>query len=97
MFKWLDAGEAKAFGESLAVYFMERVPLDQAGRKGKTMDRKKEVVDKLLFQIQVFKSKQTLNFYQKAKLANAFKWKLLDAKYDPEFVDGLTKLLTVKS
>ncbi|HEX9390192.1 MAG TPA: hypothetical protein VF928_02650 [Usitatibacteraceae bacterium] len=96
MFKWLDASEAKEFGESLADYFIARIPLDPDSRKNKSVERHKEVVDKLLFQIQVFRGKHQLNFYQKAKLANTFKWKLLDAKYDPEFVDSLTKLITVK-
>ncbi len=96
MFKWLDAREAKAFGESLADYFMERVPLDSDSRKSKSMAQKKEVVDKLVFQIKVFKNKKKLNFYQKAKLANAFKWRLLDAKYDAEIVNGITRLLMVK-
>ncbi len=96
MFKWFDASEAKTFGESLAAYFMERVPLEPGNRKGKTLDRKKEVVEKMISQLQLYKSNAKPNIYQKAKLANAFKWKLLEAKYDTDFVDGLTKLLMVK-
>lgn len=47
-------------------------------------------------QIQEFKMKHELNVYKKAKLGNAFKWKLLEADYDPVLVDELTKLLLLK-
>ena len=47
-------------------------------------------------QIQQFKMKHKLNIYKKAKLGNSFKWKLLEANYDPALVDELTKALMLK-
>lgn len=96
MFSWLDARDAQKFGMSLAEFFMERIPLEKPNKKIKSMEKKQEVLDTMFSQIQQFKMKHKLNIYKKAKLGNAFKWKLLDADYDPALVDELTKLLMLK-
>ena len=96
MFSWLDSRDAQEFGTSLAEFFIARLPLEKPNRKIKSLARKQEVMDKMFVQIQQFKMKHKLNIYKKAKLGNAFKWKLLDADYDPAFVDDLTKLLMLK-
>lgn len=96
MISWFDARDAQEFGKSLADFFMERIPLEKPHKKAKSLAKKQEVLDKMLVQIQLFKMKHKLNFYKKAKLGNSFKWKLLDADYDPELVDELTKFLMLK-
>jgi hypothetical protein len=88
---WFDAREAKEFGNSLAHFFMERLPLESDSRKNKSMNRKQEVLDKMFQQIMRFKLEHKLNIYKKAQLGNRFKWALKDAGYDPVFVDQLTK------
>ena len=95
MFNWFDASEAQKFGTTLADFFIERVPTDSAGKKDKALAKKQEVINKMLLQIEIFKANNKLNLYKKAKLANAFKWKLLDAKFDTELVDELTKTVLV--
>lgn len=96
MFSWLDARDAQKFGVTLADFFMERIPLEKPNKKIKSMSKKQEVLEKMFLQIQLFKIKHKLNIYKKAKLGNAFKWKLLEADYDPELVDELTKVLMLK-
>jgi hypothetical protein len=96
MISWLDARDAQKFGTTLADFFMERIPLEKPNKKIKSIEKKQEVLDKMFTQIQVFKMKNKLNIYKKAKLGNAFKWKLLDAGYDPELADELTKVLMLK-
>ena len=96
MFSWLDARDAQKFGISLAEFFMERIPLEMPNKKIKSLAKKQEVLDTMFSQIQQFKMKHKLNLYKKAKLGNAFKWKLLDADYDPALVDELTKVLLLK-
>jgi len=96
MISWFDARDAQEFGITLAEFFMERIPLEMPNKKIKSLARKQEVLDKMFVQIQSFRMKHKLNIYKKAKLGNAFKWKLLDAEYDPEFVDDLTKALLLK-
>jgi hypothetical protein len=95
MFSWFDASEAQQFGTTLAEFFIERIPAEDSGKKDKAMIKKQEVINKMLLQIEIFKVNHKLNLFKKAKLANAFKWKLLDAKYDTEFVDELTKTLLI--
>jgi hypothetical protein len=96
MIIWFDAREAQKFGTSLAEFFIQRIPLEKPNKKIKSLAKKQEVLDKMFLQIHDFKMKHKLNIYKKAKLGNAFKWKLLDADYDPELVDELTKLLMLK-
>jgi hypothetical protein len=96
MFSWFDARDAKIFGEALAVFFIERIPLETPNRKSKSLERKQEVLDKMFIKIQQFKINHKLNIYKKAQLGNAFKWKLLEANYDQTLVDELTKVLMLK-
>ena len=96
MFSWLDARDAQKFGISLAEFFMERIPLEMPNKKIKSLAKKQEVLNTMFSQIPPFKMKHKLNIYKKAKLGNAFKWKLLEADYDPELVDELTKVLMLK-
>jgi lipoprotein NlpI len=96
MISWLDARDAQQFGITLADFFMERIPLEEHNKKIKSLAKKQAVLDKIFLQVQVFKTKNKLNIYKKARLGNAFKWKLLDANYDPALVDELTKLLMLK-
>ena len=96
MINWFDARESQQFGTSLANFFMERVPPNLDGKKAVAMNKKKEVLGKMFMQIIKFKSEHRMNVYKKAKLGNAFKWKLRDAGYDSAFVDELTKTLMLK-
>ena len=96
MLSWFDASEAQKLGITLAEFFIARIPLDAPNKKGKTIEKKQEVLNTMFSQIRQFKMQHKLNIYKKAKLGNAFKWKLLDANYDPELVDELTKVLMLK-
>jgi hypothetical protein len=96
MLSWFDAHDAQKFGTSLAEFFIAGFPLDAPNKKSKSTVKKQEVLNKMFLQIQLFKKKHKLNIYKKAKLGNAFKWKLLDANYDPLLVDELTKELMLK-
>ena len=96
MLSWFDARDAQQFGTTLADFFIERIPSEESGKKDKSIEKKQEVLEKMFQQIQIYKVNHKLNLYKKAKLANAFKWKLLDASYQPEFVDEMTKALLIK-
>jgi hypothetical protein len=93
---WLNAKEAEQFGVSLAQFFIQRIPIEDPNKKNKSMAKKREVLDKMLLQITLFKMNHNLNIYKKAKLGNAFKWELRNAGYNAKFVDELTKVLATK-
>lgn len=94
--KWLDASDAEKFGQSLAQFFIQRIPLDNEKRKRKDLAKQLEVVDKMYLQIEQFKLKNKLNIYKKAKLGSAFKFELINAGFPPAFVDQVTKGLMHK-
>lgn len=93
---WFDAKEAEEFGKSLAQFIIERIPLAKDKTKSKALTKQLEAVDKLYLQIDQFKVKHKLNFYKKAKLGSAFKFQLINAGYEIEFINRLTKGLMQK-
>ena len=95
MFKWLDASAAQAFGTELATFYMQRVPFDPPFSQKKFAQKVQDVLRKMELQIQQFRATNRLNFYQKAKLGNAFKWALRDGGYDTKYVDEITEWLIV--
>jgi hypothetical protein len=106
MFSWFDATEFERFGEQLAVLFMEDKPAADEGNrkqrrmlKGKGKNKENDPVQatlrKLVIRISAFEARKKANIYKKAKFANAFKWKLIEAGYDSGFVDDLAKELVI--
>ncbi|MFO1267718.1 MAG: hypothetical protein U1F25_21125 [Rubrivivax sp.] len=99
MLSWFDAREHRRFGEQLAALVVEKMPLERPAKQAlsprKRPKKPQEVLRKLLAQIAEFSAKHRANFYQRAKFANAFKWKLLEAGYDAEFADELAKELLI--
>lgn len=94
LFAWFDAREANEFGLSLAEFFAQRIPPESIPSTEKKPLRKAgEVISKLHAQVQQFRASHKLNMYKKAKLANAFQWKLFDLGYDKLIVQELTKEL----
>jgi hypothetical protein len=89
--EWFDATEAVRFGDSLADFFIERIPLNPGDKdKSRKLEKQFGVVDKMLSQVEQFKARNKLNVYKKAKLAGAFKEKLTGAGYDSRLVDEVT-------
>lgn len=94
LFKWFDATEARDFGLSLAEFFAKRIPAASIPASGKRqLEKAFEVIAKLHTQIRQFRIDHKMNMYQKAKLANAFQWKLIDLGYDKAIVQELAKEL----
>ncbi|WP_136419774.1 hypothetical protein [Herbaspirillum sp. ST 5-3] len=96
MFSWFDAKDAEKFGTSLADFFIERIPSESLQKKSVSLAKQKDVLNKLVYKVQLYGTEHKLNIYKKAKLGNAFKWKMREAHYDPAFIDEVTKMLMVK-
>lgn len=96
MFAWFDASDAEKFGISLAEFFMERVPSEALEKQTISLAKQKDVLDKLVRKVQLYRMEHKLNIYKKAKIGNAFKWKLREANYNSAFIDNITKMLMVK-
>jgi hypothetical protein len=87
---------ATSAGESLAQIVMESVPLDTEKADLK-LERKVELsMRKMSQQIEWLKLQDKFNFFQKAKLGTALKWKLKDAGYKDIYTTELTEWVMMK-
>jgi hypothetical protein len=94
MFSWFDSREATEFGTSLADFFAERIPAKSIGRSDKKAIHKfNSVVELMHRRASDFRQRGTLNMYKRAKLMNAFQWRLLELGYDEALVGEMTKTL----
>ncbi len=92
-FGWFDATEAKEFGASLARFHIEKIPLEETGKKSKSSVKRKKALNQMFQKMAQFKREHKLNVYRKAQLGNAFRWALKDAGYDPVYVEEVTRRL----
>lgn len=95
LFDWFNTKEAALIGIKLADYLSNELA------KVNNKKSKKEVVDwakaiqKIFSQFDGFTGKSKLNFYKKSKLANEFRWRLVEVGHDEEFVKIMTKELVL--
>jgi hypothetical protein len=91
IFKWFDTKGVDALAAGMARDLAQRVPpanVDAHGRKAEA--KQKRTHDLVLSQARDFARQNKLNLYTKARLANQFKWALLEAGYPKAFVDTMT-------
>lgn len=91
IFKWFDTQGVDALAAAMARDLAERVPaasVDARGRKAEAKQSKTH--DMVLRQAHDYARKNKLNVYTKARLANGFKWALVEAGYPKDFVDRMT-------
>lgn len=88
---WFDASEAEQFGNELAEFYDEKFRANTKAGSHKKEEKQKKLVDQVLLKARQYGATNKPNFFKKAKLGNAFKWKLKDLGYDDELVDLLTK------
>ena len=96
MFSWLSAAESERFGKELAGFVLSEL----AGISGKGEAKFSAKAEKALIRadrrVREFKDRERLNFYKKAKLANAFLWTLKDSGCTEAYANELTDLLSVR-
>jgi hypothetical protein len=83
MFSWFDTKDVDALVDRLVADLV-------AAASGPRDHKLRKVHDRVLAQARAFSGERHLNLYQKGRLANRFKWALLEAKYPKELVDELT-------
>lgn len=92
---WFDAKAAVDFGHSLADFYDKQSRLNAKASNQKIAEKQQKLVAQILLKARQFNAAHKLNAYQKAKLGNAFKWKLHDLDHDAELVDVITKDLMI--
>lgn len=97
MFSRFNARPAIDFGDSLARRFAELYPpaLDKPGAPGLSANRLAHIMESLCRQAQAFQRAHGLGYYRRARLAHAFKWRLLEYGYTKPLIDAATEALVV--
>jgi hypothetical protein len=94
---FLNASAAVEIGNSLADQFISQASPEAAKRVKKARPGEaEEELRKFVQRIDSDARPLRLNFYKRAKLANSFKWKLLQNGVKPEFVNELTRMLLLR-
>jgi Flp pilus assembly protein TadD len=89
-FDWFNVSDATALGVTLADHFAQIVTdSKQQGQSGKALQDLLRRTDSELRAIR-------LNFFKRAKLANSFKWRLLEQGVETPLVDEATQALIVQ-
>jgi tetratricopeptide (TPR) repeat protein len=98
LLKWLDAREATAAGIALADDFhlqsASRARAKQGGRPQEAELHK--FLQKFLQRVDHAAQPLKLNVFKRAKLANSFKWRLLEKGVEQGLVDELTQALVMR-
>jgi hypothetical protein len=91
IFKWFDTKSVDALASAIARDMIKRVPPASVDAPGKKAEAKQSRThDLILRQAHDFARQHKLNVYTKARLANQFKWALIEAGYPKDFVDKMT-------
>lgn len=93
---WFDARAAKAFGEELARFYADKIPVEAQVNEKKFATRTDATLKALSSRVRDFRASRKLGVYQKAQLGNAFRWALRDAGYDAQYVERLTVWLMTR-
>lgn len=94
-FKDLKSRKAIEMGASLADNFIAAIA-EQGGGKRKKAGGQDAHVQRFLAQVDREARPLQLGLFRRAKLANSFKWRLLDKGVEPAVVDELTRMLLLR-
>lgn len=92
---WFSSRTAVNIGNSLADHFMAASAATQGRRPSRPADRA-NAIQSFLTRVDSEARPLRLGMFRKAKLANSFKWRLLDRGTDPALVDELTRMLLLR-
>lgn len=92
---WLSSRNAANVGNSLADHFIAATVPGKKRRGPRSADDGK-AIQSLLARVDSEVRPLRLGMFRRAKLANSFKWRLLDQGADPALVDELTRMLLLR-
>ncbi|NOT17174.1 MAG: hypothetical protein HOP20_03780 [Sulfuriferula sp.] len=90
---WFDTKEAVLLGNKLADNLTSELKKSNTKKTNGTTDTSAKAVQKTFVLFDKYKQTTKPNFYQKSKLANEFKWRLLAQGHAIDVVDALTQEL----
>jgi hypothetical protein len=96
MLKWFATAAGTAFARDLAAFIVSELSGSLRKRDDKFSRKAKKVLVQAARRVQDFKAREDINFYKKAKIANAFLWSLKDGGCPQDYADELTEWLTMR-
>ena len=96
MLQWFNAADAVAFGKHMAQEVARIVPLEASQAKGKKEQKRLDKFRRAITHASDLGSKTPLNFYKKARCANAMRWALIDKGYPKPFVEEVVRLVITR-
>jgi tetratricopeptide (TPR) repeat protein len=96
IFDWFNAREAAKIGAALADEFApKQILTENIPGKQPASSEPGDALQKILVRADAEDLRLRLNFYKKAKLANSFKWRLLENGVDKALADEVTQRLAL--
>ena len=95
LFEWFDARHATAIGITLADRFAAQLATKNNGKPASKQAHRRDPVATLLQRSADEIRSLPLNFYRRAKLANSFKWRLVEKGVDTHVADEAAQRLTM--
>lgn len=96
MLSWFSTSASVRFGQDLAAFVMSELAAAGAKKDTKFSAKAEKALIRADQRVREFRGQERMNFYKKAKLANAFLWSLKDAGCPEEFANQLTDWLSVR-
>ena len=102
LLKWLNAGEATELGTTLADDFVARTATEASGTRHRKADpgahakQFRSAVHRCMERVDREARPLQLNVFKRAKLANTFKWRLLEKGIERQIADELTQALVLR-
>jgi hypothetical protein len=93
---WFSSRNASNVGNSLADHFIAAATETTKKRRGPPSSQQDQAIQSFLARIDSEARPLRLGMFRRAKLANSFKWRLLDRGLDPKLVDELTRMLLLR-
>ena len=95
--KMFDTRELEEFATMLATDLGRRFPpASEARTDTGAKQQVKVILEGLAMRAVRYHEQHKLGIYKKAKLGNAFKWKLKELGYSPEFAESATQMIVTR-
>ena len=95
LFDWFDTKEAALIGVKLADDLSKELAKTSNKHSKKEIVNRAKAVQNVFSQFDGFERKSKPNFYKKSKLANEFRWRLVEIGHDNEFIELMIKELLI--
>lgn len=95
-FDWFNTKEAMLLGISLADNLSAELAKANNKNPKKRNDQNIKAMEKIRGQLNEYQRQNKLNFFKKSKLANEFRWRLMEIGHHKDFADNATKELLLQ-